>query len=209
MVSHAEQMSFARWAGVAYLVNIGTGAYAAMAMMGGASIAGDRANMIAALAYVAVTILLWMLFRPVTRWAADVAALVSLAGCGISIAQSFDLGLARFSPLPLFGVYCLLTGWLIARSNMLPRWLGWGLAIGGFGWLTFLVPTLSKTLFPFNMAPAIVAETILALWLLIAGVRNRAVEADFGGAAKDQPSPIAISVATPHGGAAPFERPAP
>ena len=39
------------------------------------------------------------------------------------------------------------------------------------GWLTFAVPPLAKQLVPFNMIPGILAETALALWLLVRGVR--------------------------------------
>jgi hypothetical protein len=44
------------------------------------------------------------------------------------------------------------------------------MALGGLGWLTFISPTLSGQLAPFNMLPGVVGETALTLWLLAAGV---------------------------------------
>ena len=44
------------------------------------------------------------------------------------------------------------------------------MALGGLGWLTFISPTLSGHLTPFNMLPGVVGETALTLWLLAAGV---------------------------------------
>jgi hypothetical protein len=44
------------------------------------------------------------------------------------------------------------------------------MAIGGLGWLTFLSPSLAKSLTPFNMAPGIIGEGALTLWLLVKGV---------------------------------------
>jgi hypothetical protein len=44
------------------------------------------------------------------------------------------------------------------------------MVIGGLGWLTFLSRSFADTLTPYNMAPGILAETALTLWLLIPGV---------------------------------------
>ena len=38
--------------------------------------------------------------------------------------------------LVFFGCYCLLIGYLVFRSNFLPRVLGVLMALGGVGWLT-------------------------------------------------------------------------
>ena len=71
-------------------------------------------------------------------------------------------------PLALFGVYCLLIGWLALRST-LPAVLGALMAFGGLGWLTFAVPDLARSLAPYNFAPGIIGETLLTVWLLVAG----------------------------------------
>ena len=44
------------------------------------------------------------------------------------------------------------------------------MAIGGLGWLTFVLPPLAHRLSHFNMAPGIIGEGALTLWLLAAGV---------------------------------------
>jgi hypothetical protein len=41
---------------------------------------------------------------------------------------------------------------------------------GGLGWLTFLFPPLARSLSPYNMAPGILGETVLTVWLLIKGI---------------------------------------
>ncbi len=79
-------------------------------------------------------------------------------------AAAFDIDLV------FFGLWCVLTGYLIFRSTFLPRILGVLLAIDGLGWLTFLSPPLGVHLFPFIAAAAAVGEIPLELWLLVAGV---------------------------------------
>ena len=69
-----------------------------------------------------------------------------------------------------FGVYCLLIGILILKSTFLPRFLGVLMAFGGLGWLTFASPSLAATLSPYNLAPGIIGELTLTLWLLVKGV---------------------------------------
>ena len=72
--------------------------------------------------------------------------------------------------LVFFGLHCLLIGCLILRSRFLPRIVGILMVIAGLGWLTFLWPPLSSALFPYNMAPGIIGEATLTLWLLVMGV---------------------------------------
>ena len=72
-----------------------------------------------------------------------------------------------------FGVYCLLIGYLIFRSAFLPRILGVLMAIAGLGWLTFLSPPLANHLSPYNLAPGILGEGLLTLWLLAIGVNEQ------------------------------------
>ena len=77
--------------------------------------------------------------------------------------------------LVFFGCYCLLIGYLVFRSNFLPRVLGVLMAIGGVGWLTgsfasLLSPPLANALSPYILAPGILGEGALTMWLLLVGV---------------------------------------
>ena len=72
--------------------------------------------------------------------------------------------------LVFFGFYCLLIGYLIFTSTFLPRILGALMVVAGLGWLTFLSPPLAKSLSPYVLAPGIVGEGLLTVWLLVKGV---------------------------------------
>jgi len=146
-------------AGVFYLLTILTGASALFAWRG-----RPAAAAVAALCYVVVTLLFYPLFKPVSRSLSLVAAFVSLAGCSIGFFSGVP------NPLVLFGCYCLLIGFLIVRSTFLPHALGALMAFGGLGWLTFLSPSLAHALAPYNLAPGILGESSLTLWLLVKGV---------------------------------------
>jgi hypothetical protein len=76
--------------------------------------------------------------------------------------------------LVFFGIYCLLIGYLVFRSDFLPRILGVLMAIGGLSSLTdsfaiFLLPKLAARL-PDIMVLAGFAELSLCLWLMVMGV---------------------------------------
>jgi hypothetical protein len=72
--------------------------------------------------------------------------------------------------LVFFGFYCLLIGYLIFKSTFLPRVLGLLMAFAGLGWLTNLWAPLASSLFPYNVAPGLLGEGALTLWLLTMGV---------------------------------------
>lgn len=161
----------ARIAGAFYVLNIVAGSLAAMIGAGHQQI-GTAMLLIAAAAYVVVTLLFYRLFKPVSASLSLVAAIVSLIGCAISALSA--LGIASpIDPLVLFGLYCLSIGYLILRSTFLPRTLGVLMLIAGLSWLTFASPELAHRLSPFNLLPGVVGEGALTLWLLIAGVDDR------------------------------------
>jgi hypothetical protein len=65
------------------------------------------------------------------------------------------------------GFSCLLIGYLIFRSAFLPRILGVLMVIAGLGWLTVISPSLAKQLSPYIVAPGLLGEGALTLWLLV------------------------------------------
>jgi Domain of unknown function (DUF4386) len=82
------------------------------------------------------------------------------------------------------GFSCLLIGYLIFRSNFLPRFLGALMAIGGLGWLTFLSPPFANHLSPYNLASGILGQQSVMLWLLVMGMNVPKREAKAGMLAK-------------------------
>jgi hypothetical protein len=158
-------MSLARIAGAVYVITFVAGTMALLVPTGRMA-----TNVVAAASYIAVTLLFYHLFKPVNRNVSLLAAIVSLSGCVMGLLSGLRMAPVQANPLPFFGVYCVLLGYLVFQSTYLPRWLGVLMACGGLGWLTFAVPAISRALVPYNFAPGIVAEGVLTLWLLIAGV---------------------------------------
>ena len=150
-------MTLARTAGAFYLVTFVAGSYAL------ASGGNTTANFIATVSYVVVTLLFYPLFRPVSKPLSALAACVSLSGLALAAMLMFRLPALRMNPLVFFGFYCLLIGYLVFRSEFMPRALGVLLMFGGVGWLTFASATLSAFLSPYNFAPGIVAEGVLTI----------------------------------------------
>ena len=78
--------------------------------------------------------------------------------------------------LVFFGFECLIDGYLIFKSEFLPRFLGVMIFIAGLCYLTntFLLifsPRLESSLFPILLGPlAFIGELSMCLWLLIKGV---------------------------------------
>ena len=88
-----------------------------------------------------------------------VSLFVDLREHGINIASLF------------WGLWLLPMGYLIFKSNFLPRVLGILLIVGGFGYLVdfatfFLFPDFDVTIAQFTF----IGELLLPLWLLIRGV---------------------------------------
>jgi hypothetical protein len=82
--------------------------------------------------------------------------------------------------LAFFGFDCLIMAYLIYKSTFLPRFIGILIAIEGLGYIInsftlFLVPDLQARIFPYFVATGL-AEVILALWLLVVGLKRTTVE---------------------------------
>jgi Domain of unknown function (DUF4386) len=128
-------------------------------------VAGD---LIAVVCMVAVTLLLYEIFKPVNRALSLLAASFNLVGLTCGALRWNPRGVDI--PVVLNGFSCLLIAYLIFRSTFLPRILGAPMAIGGLGWLTLLSPLLANHLSPYNLASGILGQESAMLWLLMMGV---------------------------------------
>lgn len=134
---------------------------------------GVAAGVIAAGAYVVVTVLFYWIFQPVNRRLSVLAAIISLAGCAIGPLSFLHVLPIRIHPLVFFGLYCTLIGYLVWKSTFLPRVLAVLMMCAGLGWLTFASTSLTRMLSPYNLIPGIVGEGALTLWLVIVGINER------------------------------------
>jgi hypothetical protein len=78
--------------------------------------------------------------------------------------------------LIFFGVECVILGYLIHRSEYMPRSIGMLMQIAGICYVInsvalLLSPRLASQLFPTILIPSLIGELSLALWLLVKGVR--------------------------------------
>ena len=92
----------------------------------------------------------------------------------------------------LFGIYNILTGYLIVRSTFLPRLFGVWWAIAGVGYLInsfaiILAPDFAAQLSPWILLPGL-ADLVIPLWLLVVGVHVRRW--------KEQASAAGVSIRT-------------
>ena len=79
--------------------------------------------------------------------------------------------------LVFFGFYCLLVGYVIFKSKMVPKFLGILYIISGLGYLiNSFIMLLSKgfanPVFTYVAIPIFIGELSFCLWLLIKGVDN-------------------------------------
>jgi hypothetical protein len=158
----------ARIAGLFYLVTFVAGSLA-LALPN----ASLPVNLIANAAYLGVTVLFYQMFKPVNNGLSLLAAFFSVLGITTATLSLVHLSPIAVNPLGFFGFYCLLIGYLIVRSTFLPKVLGVLMALGGLSWLTFFSPALVNQLNPYNLAPGILAEGVLTLWLLAVGLNEQ------------------------------------
>lgn len=159
---------------------------------------GFSGNLIAIASYIVVTALFYTLFKPVDQNISFLAACFGVIGCAIlafsnvfyfaplllvagasTVAQSEPLVMLLLKlyaqgynvSLVFFGFYCLTIGYLVFKSTFLPRALGVGMTLAGVGGLTFLSPSLARSLYPYVLLGGI-GEAALTLWLLVFGVNR-------------------------------------
>jgi hypothetical protein len=167
-IADASPQPRARITGAIYLLYFLTAILAQFLASRKLVISGIVVNLIAFAFYIALTLFLYYLFKPVSRNLSWLAALFSLAGCAIGVLGLFHL--SHLSPLWFFGPYCLLIGCLILWSTFLPRVLGALMALAGIAWLAYLSPPIEKHFSIYIEAIGILAEASLMLWLIVMGV---------------------------------------
>ncbi len=159
----------ARTPGIVYLLYFLTAVSGQVFVGRGRPVSYVAINLIADSLYVALTLLLYYMFRPVSRSLSLLAAFFGLVGCANDLLGLFNLAPYKISSLVFFGPYCLLLGYLIFRSTFLPRILGALMALAGLGWLIFLSP-LANYLSAYLKSIGFLAELSLCLWLVVKGV---------------------------------------
>lgn len=100
-------------------------------------------------------------------------ATLSLLSLNIQ-AQGYAIGLV------FFGFYCLIIGYVIFISHMLPKILGILYVISGLGYLInsftmFLSTGFTNSVFSYVVIPIFIGELSLCLWLLIMGIGHSKV----------------------------------
>jgi hypothetical protein len=168
LIRDASPRFKARLAGGLYLFSLLAAMFLELFLGGRLGFAADVIQMTGMLA---VTLLLYSIFRPVSRSISLLAASSNLVGLGGIVFEVF-----RGNPrgenfaMVFHGIFCLLIGYLVFRSNFLPRILGALIAFGGLSWLTYLSPSLASHLSPYNVACGLLGEASLFMWLVVMGV---------------------------------------
>lgn len=164
-IAEASPRPKARIAGALYLLAILTGVIAEFVFPGRLGLA---AGLIAVSFYIVVTLLLYGIFKPVNGSLSLLAVSSNLVGLTFEALRlnpgGVDMGIV------FHGFSCLLIGYLVFRSAFLPRILGALMAFAGLAWMTFLSPPFASYLYPYHLAPGILAEASLMLWLLVMGL---------------------------------------
>jgi len=163
----AQARLVARIAGGLYVLNTVTSLFS---FYGPKNLLSHFSGLVATAAYIAVVVLFYVLFKPVSRKIALLAAAAGMAGNAMSLLSAFHVVQFRMIFMAYFGLYCALIGYLIYQSTFLPRILGALMALAGLGYLTFLWPPLGKFLTPYNLIPGALGEWSLMIWLLVKGV---------------------------------------
>lgn len=81
-------------------------------------------------------------------------------------------GAAFNAYLVFFGVWCVVSGYLIFKSRFLPKVLGLLLALDGLAWMTYLSPPFGNKLFPIIGVISAIAEIPLP-WFFIFGFNTQ------------------------------------
>lgn len=163
-IAQASPRFKARIAGALYFLSLITAA-------SGESIGGKMgiaAGEIAVAGMFAMTLLLYEIFKPVSRGLSLLAAACNIVGLAFEALRWNPRGVDI--ALVFVGLQHLLIAYMIFRSIFLPKILGPLMAFAGLGWLTYLSPPLADQLSPYNLASGLIGEGLVYLWILLMGV---------------------------------------
>jgi hypothetical protein len=159
----------ARMAGVLFLLLVLTAAFTEFFARGGLSFAVTlAAGLIEVSCMIAVTLLLYDIFKSVDRRLSLLAAFFNFVALTLELLQFLPHGVNI--GLGFHGFYWILISYLIFKSIFLPRILSALPVIAGLCWLTFLSTPLANYLSPYNLALALFVEASVFLWLLVMGL---------------------------------------
>ena len=79
-----------------------------------------------------------------------------------------------------FSINCLLMGYLIYHSGLIPRWIGWLIGIASIGYMGsslahFMFPELIEVSEMIMFFTAVFAEVSLCVYLMVKGTRQEVV----------------------------------
>jgi hypothetical protein len=168
LIRTTSPLSKARFTGGIYVFSLLTAMFLEL-FLGGRL--GFAANIIQMAGMLVVTLLLYDIFRPVSKGISLLAAFFNLAGLVGIVFEVF-----RSNPqgenfaMVFHGIFCLLIGYLVFRSDFLPRILGVLIAFGGLSWLSYISPPFASYLSSYNVVGGLLGEASLFLWLVVMGV---------------------------------------
>lgn len=168
VMGRASQSVKARFAGGFYVLAVVSAVLGEVVLHGKLEYAAGE---IAVACYAIVTLLVYDIFRRVNGTVALIAMILNLGGLALE-ALRWDPG-GMDVAMWLHGVFCVLIGWLIFRSGLVPRILGALLVLAGMDWLLYLSPGLIRRISPYNSAVGLLCEALPFLWLLVIGVKDR------------------------------------
>ncbi|HEV2463089.1 MAG TPA: DUF4386 domain-containing protein [Acidobacteriaceae bacterium] len=158
----------ARIAGVFYFAAIFTAVFAEFISPGSLPVIAAVAIPVGC--YVAVTLLLYAIFRPANGAVALLAVSFGLVGLAFESLRLQPRGVNL--AMTFHALYCLAIGWLMVRSGLLPRILGVLMVLAGMVWLIYLLPPVASYLGSYATMAGILCEVAPMLWLLIMGVKT-------------------------------------
>jgi hypothetical protein len=155
-----------RFAGLLFLFSVAAAVSGEFLAHGRLAIA---LGLIAVACYAGVTLLIYNIFKPVNPHLAQLAVFANCAGLLLEALRWNPLGVDI--AMIFHAAYCLLLGYLIFHSGMLPKLLAAPIALAGLLWLTNLDPALANSLSTYILIPGLLGEASPYLWLLAFGAK--------------------------------------